>query len=117
MADGTVDFGATDIWGLGAGFHAQSSSTDPFSSEEVSLASDGDMACTNEHDKGNDYSATYKYCGTGVVASLGAKLTSFGAVVGTGAAAKIPTGISFSWSPGGQTEITKIGRASCRERV
>jgi hypothetical protein len=111
MADGTVDLGATDIWGLTttAGFHAQSSSTDPFSSEEVSLASDGDMACTNEHDKGNDYSTTYKYCGTGIVASLGAKLTSFGGVVGTGAAAKIPTGISFSFSPGGQAEITITG--------
>ena len=111
MSDGTVDLGATDIWGLTttAGFHAQGSATDPFSTEEVSLKAAGNKACTNEHDKGSDFSVTYKYCGATLKTDLGATATAFGGVVGTGAAAKLPTGLSLSFTPGGQAEITITG--------
>lgn len=111
MADPTVDLGASDLWGLTTtlGFHAQTSSTDPFSTEELALSAIGDKSCTNEHNKGNDFSVTYKYCGSTLTTGLGANATAFGRVAGTGAAAKIQTGMSISHDVGGQAEVTITG--------
>ena len=110
MSDANVDLGGTDVWALHTNFHAQSSETQATSDESVALDSIGDLACSNEHNKGNDYSTSYKYCGTNLVGDLGAFATAFGAVIGTGAAAKIPTGMSLSYpGPGEQPEISVTG--------
>lgn len=114
MSDATVDLGGSDIWGLtsAAGFHAQSSSTEAYSTEEVALSSIGNMSCTNEHNKGSNFSVTYKYCGSTLKTNLGASATSFGRVVGTGAAAKVMTGMTLNFpGPGQQAEITIVGHS------
>lgn len=112
MPDANVDLGGSDLFGLTttAGFHAQGSDTEPYSTEELALASDGDKACTNTHDSGSNFTARYKYCGSTLGTNLGANLTAFGTVVGTGAAAKIPTGMTIDFpGPGQQAEITITG--------
>jgi hypothetical protein len=105
MADAAVDLGATDHFALGVNFHEQSSSSEPFSTEEVALASDGDVACTNTHDSGTNYSATYKYCGTDLADDLAATGTAFGTVVNS----ILPTTIDFDFSVGAQPELTLNG--------
>ena len=112
MSDAAVDLGATDVWGLttAAGFHAQESSTEDFSTESLALAADGDKACSNEHNTGENVEARYKYCGTTLRTSLGVTLTSFGRIVGTGAAAIVMTDLEINMPGNGeQTEITIRG--------
>ena len=105
MSDLNIDLGATDLFSLGAGFSVQSSNTEPYSSEALALSSIGNVACTNLHDSGTNYSATYKYCGTNIVTSLGAFLTSFGGVSG----GALVTGIDLSFGAGEQPEISITG--------
>ena len=105
MSDKNVDLGATNLFSLGTSFHAQSSSTDPFSSEELALASDGDVSCSNVHNSGTDYSASYRYCGTNMVSDLGSVLTEFGGVNN----GKLVTAIDFTFSVGAQPEISITG--------
>tara|TARA_R110000851_G_scaffold38116_3_gene98005 strand:- start:58 stop:729 length:672 start_codon:yes stop_codon:yes gene_type:complete len=105
MSDKNVDLGATDLFGLGGSFHAQSSSTDPFSTEDVALSSIGDVSCSNVHNSGTDYSASYRYCGTNMVGGLGAILTGFGAVNN----GILVTGIDVTFSVGAQPEISITG--------
>lgn len=105
MADLNIDLGATDLFSLGASFHAQSSSSEGYSTEAVALAADGDVACTRLHDSGTNYSATYKFCGTNIVTALGSVLAEFGGVRN----GKLVTGIDISFSAGEQPEITVNG--------
>lgn len=105
MSDKNVDLGATDLFSLGGSFHAQSSSTDPFSTEDLALASDGDVSCSNVHNSGTDYSASYRYCGTNMVSDLGSVLTEFGGVNN----GKLVTAIDFTFSVGAQPEISITG--------
>ena len=114
MSDATVALGGTDIWGLTttAGFHAQSSTTDAYSSEELVLSAIGNKSCTNEHNKGSNYSVTYKYCGITLRSNIGTFATTFGKVVGTGSAAKVMTGMTLNFpGPGQQTEVTIVGHS------
>lgn len=106
MADKTVALGATDLFSIGGNFHAQSSSTEPYSTEAVALAADGDVSCTNTHDAGSNYSATYKYCGSDLDTDLGAFATAFGTVENS----ILVTGLDINFpGPGEQPEITITG--------
>jgi len=107
MSDAAVDLGATALFGLTttAGFHAQTSSTEGFSSEEVALSAIGNKSCTNEHNKGSNYSVTYKYCGITLRTNLGTMATAFGTATG----GALPTGIDISFAVGQQAEITITG--------
>ena len=106
MADAAVDLGATNLFSLGAEFHAQSSETEPFSTEELALTSTGDKACTNDHDAGTNYSARYKYCGSDLVGDLSTIASSFGGVTNS----ILVTGMDIDFpGPGAQPEITMTG--------
>ena len=109
MADKTVALGASDLFDLvtiSSNFHVQSSSTEPYSTEAVALTSGGDLACSSTHDAGNNYSASYKYCGSDLDTDAGALLTAFGAVRDS----KLITGLDISFpGPGEQPELTVTG--------
>jgi len=105
MSDAAVDLGATDLFSLGTGFHAQESSTEPTSEEALAQSEIGDMACVNFHNKMTNYRARYKYCGTGLKTALGDILTAFGGVVN----GILPTDLEIAFSSGAQAEITLSG--------
>lgn len=105
MSDATVDLGATDLFSLGAGFHAQESSSEPTSEEALAQAANGDMACVNYHNSMTNSRTRYKYCGTALKTALGSILTAFGRVVN----GILPTDLEISFSSGEQTEITLSG--------
>lgn len=105
MSDANVDLGGSNLFSLGASFHAQSSSTEEFSTEELALSAIGNKACTNVHNLGTNYTATYLYCGTDLATDLGTIVTTFGAVVN----GILPTGLDLSFSVGAQAEVTLTG--------
>jgi hypothetical protein len=111
MSDAAVDMLASNLFGLSTtNFHAVNSESRDTSDEAVALAADGDLACHNEFNKGDEVSNEYVYCGTALSTHLGTFLTSFGKVYGTGAAAVVTTELSLDFpGPGQQAHVTIRG--------
>lgn len=111
MSDANIDAQASELYGLttGDGFYPQNSSDTRTSDEAIVFGATGKLACHNEFNKGNEYTNTYRYCGTDLVNDLGTLATAFGGVTGTGATAIIWTGLELSFSSGEQAEVTISG--------
>lgn len=112
MSDANVDVQASELYGLTTtnGWFPQSSSDQRTTDEAVVFGATGNQACHNEFNKGNEYTNTFRYCGsTGLKTNLGTLATAFGGVTGTGATAIIWTGLEISFSAGEQVEITITG--------
>ena len=112
MSDFNVANEASSLFGLTTtnGFYPQDSNSDENSEEAIALTKIGDLGCHNEFNKGADVRNRYKYCGTALSTGLGSLLTTFGGVIGTGAAAIVVTELTIEF-PGGsqQAEITVAG--------
>lgn len=98
---------ATDLFGLGGDFHAQSSTTTHTDAVIEAYASNGDPACTQEGVNGRtDYTCTYDYCGSSLFADINtALLTTFGSVKNS----KLVTDVTVNYSTGEYVSVTVAG--------
>ena len=96
---------ATDLFGLGANFSPQSSSTGTNEDRATALDEKGDLACESMVNERDELSTEYTYCGTDIRSDLGAFLTAFGNVV----SGKIITGISIQFEAGSQPTVSVTG--------
>lgn len=95
MAEDGITFESTNLFALGADFHAQTSSTTVTRERDTNLASDGDVACESDaFNVQTNYSAEYKYCGTDLNTDLGTFLTAYGDVEDS----KLVTGLSIDFN-------------------
>lgn len=81
-----LGYETTDIFSLGTDFSPQTTTTTTTRTLVETLAADGDVACTPDHDARTEISAEYKVCskdvGGGVTTLLDTKLSQFGGLIG-----------------------------------
>jgi hypothetical protein len=114
MSDANVDHEASGLFGLTttSGFYPQDSGEEEGSDEKLARGATANMVGRNIVNAMKTFSNRYVYVGATLRTSLGATATAFGSVVGTGAAAKIVTGLSISFPDGGaHAELTITGHS------
>lgn len=99
---------ASDLFGLGANFHPQSSSSSNALEAATANASDGDVACETMKNGVTTYTTDYKYCGTDIKTDLGAFLTAFGGV----SSGKLITELSVDFAAGDQPTVRVSGETA-----
>ena len=107
MAESAPTILAVDYFGAGANFHEQNSSTTERKQFVAVLAANGDYACSQEFDDGDDYMSEYRYCNAvpDIDTDLSTLLTTFGAV----ADSKCPTEIRIHFEAGEAATVTIDG--------
>jgi len=98
MADKVVDLGGSNLFGLSANFHAQSSESPHSRSMANMLDGAGNVQCETGVDNLTNYSNSFAYCNAtpNIKTDLGTLLTKWGAV----ADSKAPTSMTINFSAG-----------------
>lgn len=107
MADKSVNIGASNLFGAGANFFAQTSES-PHQRDSASiLSASGDTACETMVNNMTNYSGNYAYCNAtpAIGADLGTLLSAFGSV----ADSKLVTALNINFTAGQYATIDITG--------
>jgi len=108
MADKSVAITASDLFGLGANFHAQSSTITTSQDWPEVFDADGDYACGSEVNNVTRAQAEYGYCNDtpDIDTDLDTAMTTFGELLNS---AYIPDNITVNFTAGEQATVSVTG--------
>jgi len=107
MADKSVALGASNLFSLGANFHAQSSESPHQRDASNMMDADGNNQCETMINNRTDYSNSFSYCNASpnIKTDLGAVLTAWGTILDS----KAPDSMTINFALGAYATVDITG--------